>query len=396
MATNRQIIMLALSPLGPRATAVKLGISPRWVYTLLARYRAEGEAAFEPRSKRPLSSPASTPEPIRRKICELRLELAERGDDNGADTIAYWLTQEGLTAPSRATIHRILREAGLVCPQPKKRPKASYLRFQAAQPNEMWQADFTHVQLADGTDVEVLDILDDHSRFLLHLSAYPHVTGPIVVTSFAATFHEHGQPASVLTDNGLVFTARFARGGGDNAKNGLENLLHIHGIRQINGRPGHPQTQGKIERFHQTLKKWLAAQPTPTTRAGLEELLTRFQQHYNTRRPHGAIGRRTPAVAYAALPKAAPGDPLAPEARLREDTVGKDGKVTLRYAGKLRHLGIGRAWKGRKVRILVIGDEAIVALEETAEVIAEYDLDPTKNYHAKRPHAADQRTRTNE
>lgn len=279
MATNRQIIMLALSPLGPEATAAKLGISSRWVYTLVARYRAEGEAAFEPHSKRPRTRPARTPH---------------------------------------------------------------------------------------------------------------------VVTSFAAAFHERGRPASVLTDSGLVFIARFARGGGDNAKNGLENLLHIHGIRQINGRPGHPQTQGKIERFHQTLKKWLAAQPAPQTLAALEALLGQFQRYYNQHRPHGAIGRRTPAVAYAALPKAVPGEHPSPETRLREDTVGPDGKVTLRYAGKLRHLGIGRAQKRQRVRILVIGDEAIVALAKTAEVIAAYDLDPTKNYHAKQPHAADQRTRTKE
>lgn len=390
MATNRQIITMALSGLGPTETARRLGISPRWVLALLARHRAEGEAAFEPRSRRPRSRPNQTPEPVRTRICQLRTELAARGDDNGADTIAYWLREEGLSPPSRSTIHRILHEAGLVTPQPKKRPKASYLRFEAAQPNEMWQADFTHVRLADGSDVEVLDILDDHSRYLLRINAHRRVTGACVVADFTRAFADHGMPASVLTDNGMVFTTRLARGGGDNAKNGFEKLLHTHGIRQVNGHPGHPQTQGKIERFHQSLKKWLAARPAPATIAELNTQLEQFREHYNQHRPHAAIGRRTPGTAYAALPKAAPGQISAPDARLREDTVCRDGKVTLRYAGRLRHLGVGRAYKHQKVRILVIDDEAMISLAKTGEVIAEYDLDPTKDYHPKRPHPADQ------
>lgn len=387
MATNRQIITLALSPLGPRGTADKLGISRRWVYTLLARYRDEGEAAYQPRSKAPHHRPGTTPDQVRTRIRELRAELLARGDDAGADTIAHWLTQEGLPAPARSTIHDILRDAGLVTSQPKKRPKSSYIRFQAAQPNEMWQSDFTHVRLADGTDSEVLDILDDHSRYLLHISAHRRVTGPIVVTAFTTTFTTHGHPASVLTDNGMVFTTRYARGGGDNAKNGLEKLLHTHGIRQINGRPNHPQTQGKIERFHQTLKKWLRARPAPDTLDELNQLLADFTEHYNTRRPHGAIGRRTPHTAYTAIPKAGPGDPLPPETRIREDTVSPEGKVTLRYAGKLRHLGIGRAHKHQQVRILIIENRTIVALKNTGEIIAEHILDPTKDYQPKQPPA---------
>lgn len=396
MATNRQIITMAQSSLGPSGTADKLGISTRWVQKLLARYRLEGDAAFEPRSTSPAIRPNATPDHVCNRVCQLRTELAAQGDDNGADSIAYWLDKEGLAPPSRATIHRILQRAGMVTAQPTKRPKSSYIRFQAAQPNEMWQADFTHIRLADGTDVEVLDILDDHSRFLLHIRAHRRVTGPGVVTAFTTTITTYGEPASVLTDNGLVFTTRFARGGGDNAKNGLEKLLHSRRIRQINGRPSHPRTQGKIERFHQTLKKWLAARPPAATITDLNRLLDTFQEHYNTRRPHGGIGRRTPVTAYTALPKATAGQHHNPDARIREDTVCRDGKVTLRYAGKLRHLGVGRPYKHQKVRILVIDDEAIVALIETAEVIAEYDLDPAKDYHAKRPQPADQRTPTNE
>lgn len=394
MATNRQIITMALSELGPAGTAAHLGLSTRWVYRLLARYRDEGEAAFTPRSKRPHTSPTATTPALMEAICDLRTLLTTRGDDAGADTIAYWLTHQGLTPPSRATIHRILATAGLITPAPKKRPHASYTRFEAAQPNELWQADFTHVRLADGTDCEVLDILDDHSRYLLHLHARRRVTATTVLTDFHTTTTTHGTPAALLTDNGLVFTARYARGGGDNAKNALEKYLHTHHIRQINGRPGHPQTQGKIERFHQTLKRWLAAHPSPTTITDLNTLLNQFRDHYNHHRPHKALGQRTPHTAYTALPKASPGNPPQPDVRTREDTVCDNGKVTLRYAGKLRHLGVGRAHKHHKVRILVINTHAIVALKKTGEIIGEYTLDPTKDYHPKQPQAHHQRTHT--
>ncbi len=139
--------------------------------------------------------------------------------------------------------------------------------------DECWQSDFTHWHLADGTDMEILNWLDDHSRYLLGITAHAPVTGDLVTTRFLATAEEHGYPASTLTDNGRVYTARF--GGG---KNAFEYLLALLGITQKNGHPGHPQTQGKIERFHQTLKRWLAQQPPATTPIELQAQLDAFQQ----------------------------------------------------------------------------------------------------------------------
>ena len=138
-------------------------------------------------------------------------------------------------------------------PAPRKRPKSSYHRFAAEQPNECWQSDFTHWSLADGSGIEILNWLDDHSRLLLAATAYRRVAGPDVVASFTATAAHHGLPASTLTDNGSVYTSRFTHGHND-----FERLLASLGITQKNGHPGHPQTQGKIERFHQTVKRWLA------------------------------------------------------------------------------------------------------------------------------------------
>ncbi len=171
-------------------------------------------------------------------------------------TIARHLEQARLLAPSTSTIRRILHQAGLITPEPRKRPRSSYVRFQAAQPNETWQSDFIHWRLADGTDVEILNWLDDHSRFLLSCTAHQPVTGDHVVAVFLDVVHQHGAPASTLTDNGSVYTSRFTGG-----RNAFEYVLPLLGTRQKNGSPGHPQTQGKTERFHQTLQRWLRARP---------------------------------------------------------------------------------------------------------------------------------------
>jgi transposase len=205
------------------------GVSRAWLYKLLTRYDAEGEAAFEPRSKRPRSSPSATPQPVVDRVLALRAQLTGQGLDAGPHTIAWHLTQEGITV-STATISRILTRHGAVVRQPGKRPKSSYRRFQADLPNQVWQSDFTHWQLADGspggTDVEILNWLDDHSRYLLGCTVHRPVTGPVVLAQFRAVVAAHGLPASVLTDNGLVYTTRFAGGRrGRATRNGFETEL---------------------------------------------------------------------------------------------------------------------------------------------------------------------------
>src|SRR4051812_22926943 len=172
----------------------------------MARYAAEGEAAFEPRSRRPRSSPRATAPDTVELVLRLRKQLADSGLDAGADTLGWHLTHRHQLTLSRATIHRILTRAGAVVPEPAKRPKASYLRFAAEQPNETWQSDFTHYRLTTptgepGADTEILTWLDDHSRLALHVSAHPRITGPIVLATFGQACHQHGYPASTLTDN---------------------------------------------------------------------------------------------------------------------------------------------------------------------------------------------------
>lgn len=385
MKPKNLVIVRAVREQGmsPTEAAARYGVTRQWVHTLVARYDTEGPDGVAPRSRAPHSRPGTTPPVIRDRIIELRRDLTTRGADAGPATIAWHLEQEGRAAPSTATIRRILHAAGLIIPAPGKRPRSSYVRFEAELPNECWQADITHWHLASGIRVEILDFLDDHSRLLLDIRAAAAFTGPMVVAVMTELIGCHGAPMSTLTDNGLVFTTRLARHKG--ARGGFEKLLAIHGITQKNGRPGHPQTQGKIERFHQTLKRFLAARPLPATIDDLQTLLTEFQAWYNTARPHRSVGGRTPHQAYTALPKATPTGTHRSEWRSRTDKIDKHGKVTVRYAGKIRHLGVGKAHAGTPVLLLIHDRDVTVSNANTGEIIAEHRIDPNKNYQPKRP-----------
>jgi transposase len=176
------------------------GVSQGWVSRLVARYRADGEAAFEPRSRRPKTSPAAISDQVAGLIVALRKDLAGQGLDAGPDTICWHLAHHHRIRVSAATVSRYLTRAGLVVPEPRKRPKSSYLRFAAEQPNECWQADFTHYPLAGGAGTEILTWLDDHSRHALSVTAHQAVTGPIVLAAFRACCAAYGAPASTLTD----------------------------------------------------------------------------------------------------------------------------------------------------------------------------------------------------
>jgi len=357
------------------------GVARSWVCTLLDRYRDEGEAAFGPRSRRPKTSPSAISPDTVELITRIRKELAGQGLDAGPQTIAWHLEHHHGLRVSPATVSRYLARAGLVTPEPRKRPRSSYLRFAAEMPNECWQSDFTHYPLADGTDTEILAWLDDHSRYLLRITAHRRVSGAAVVAEFRAAAAEHGIPASTLTDNGLVFTTRFA--GGRGGRNGFEAELRRLGVRQKNSKPNHPQTQGKIERFWQTLKAWLAARAAqPATLTQLQALLDNFTAVYNQQRPHRALPHRaTPVIAYTARPKAAPGDRASDNHdRVRTDRVDADGKLTLRSGGKLHHIGIGRTHARTPVLMLVQDLHIRVINAATGELLRELILDPSRDY----------------
>ena len=371
------VLQIVSKQLSVTEAAAEYGFSRRHLQRLLARYRQGGLKALEPRSRRPKSNPAATSDVVRERIIELRGELARNGSDAGPVTIAWHLAREGLGEPSTSTIRRILHQQGLIVAQPRKRPRSSYVRFQAAQPNEMWQSDATHWCLADQTDVEILNWLDDHSRYLLSATVHQPLTGDDVVAVFLDVIGDHGAPASTLTDNARIYTARF--GGGRNA---FEYLLPLLGVTQKNGAPGHPQTQGKIERFHQTQKRWLAARPAARTLPELQDQLDAFRAHYNEHRPHRALQRRTPGDAYRATPKTAPATNGHAQGhyRLRYDRLDTTGKMTLRRAGRMHHLGIGAAHARKHVLALADDHHVTVTDPQTGEALSRHLIQPDKSY----------------
>jgi transposase InsO family protein len=357
-------------------------VSRYWVQQLCHRYALEGAAAFEPRSRRPHHNPGAVGVVLEDKIVRLRKTLDKHGYDAGAATIAEHLTRDPavLNVPAVSTIWRILTRRGFGVSQPHKRPRSSWKRFCAELPNQCCQADVTHWRLADHTEVEILDILDDHSRLAVASTARPTMTGPDVVDTFLAAFTRWGTPAGVLTDNGAIFTAKY-RGDGRTA---LEITLGDLRIKYSHSRPYHPQTCGKVERFHQTLKKHLRTQPAAATVAELQHQIDAFLAYYNTIRPHRALRRRTPIEAFTDRPKAFPnGYQIPPHYRVRHDKIDAAGVITLRYHSRLHHIGLSKHLHGTKVTVLIDDRDIRILARDTGQLIRKLILDPTRDYQPR-------------
>jgi len=351
-------------------------ISRSWFYELLARYRRDGPAALEPRSHRPASCPHQVDQAVVEAIVELRQQLAAAGLDAGPQTILHNLSGRFPNPPSRVTVWRVLKRQGLITPEPHKRPKASFVRFEAELPNELWQTDATEWHLADSSKVEILNLIDDHSRLCLASVAVRTVKAADALQTFYSAVEEFGLPARFLSDNAAVFSGKSRRG-----RVALESELDRLGIQCVHSTPYHPQTCGKVERFHQTVKKWLTTQPQASTITELQGQLDTFRDYYNTVRPHRALHRRTPAEAYAARPKAtASGVPLVDgHYRVRHDKIDSDGKLTLRYNSRLHHIGMGRRHAQTPVLVLV-HDLHVRILSTSGRLLRDFELDPNRDY----------------
>lgn len=350
-------------------------VSRSWIYKLLERFKRGGYASLEPGSRRPRSCPHQVEAKVQKLILKLRRDLTAAGHDAGPHTIHFHLAKKLAEPPSVATIWRILKRHGLVTPQPQKRPKSSFIRFAAELPNETWQADATPWTLADGSAVEILNFLDDCSRVALASSCFRTVKGHDVAHVFQAASNTFGLPASLLTDNGAVFTGRQRRG-----KVILELELERLGIVPKHSAAYHPQTCGKVERFHQTLKRFLKKQPAPRSLAELQHQLDIFRVYYNNLRPHRALNRKTPMALFNSLIKARPLNQPAPvDHRVRRDKIDRFGKVTLRYLGRLRHIPVGTAHKNKKVNLLVAGPDVRIVTDD-GELLRALTIDPNRNY----------------
>lgn len=360
-----------------RDVAAAHGVSKSWVAALVSRFRSGGYEAIAPRSRAPHTVPRRTAEDLEDLIVGIRKTLCDDGLDAGATTIAYHLGQLIAAVPSVSTIHRVLRRRGFITPEPHKRPRSSWMRFEASLPNECWQSDMTHWALGDGAGVEIVNFIDDYSRAIVASRVFDVATGPRVLNTFQEAARTWGFPASLLTDNGAIYTAAYRNG-----RSALESELLSLGIAFKHSRPYHPQTCGKIERFHQTLKNFLAKQPAASSIAELQAQIDRFVAYYNDVRPHRARDRMTPRAAFDARDKATPQGfklVVGKETRVRHDRIDAAGKLTIRYRSRLHHIGVGRAYKRLRVIVLVSGLQ-IRVLTQDGELLRELRLDPAKDY----------------
>lgn len=350
----------------------ELGISRQTYYKYKRRFEAEGPAGLVERSRRPHRSPGMIPADVEDEIVRLRKTLPV---DNGAQTIAYHLQRGGWETPSVAAIHRALVRRGLVTAQPHKRPRSSYHRFQWPEPNALWQIDATRWELANGQPVWIMDLLDDHSRVALAARVHDGPTAHAAWEAFCAAAQHWGLPARVLSDNGTCFTAQASSGG----EAAFERDLRAAGICYIHSSPHHPQTCGKLERFHQTLKKWLATQPSASTHAELQAQIDTFLAYDNHDRPHRALAGATPLEAWRVTPPATPGPPIPASPNASLHTVVANNLISW---GRHR-IAVGPGLIGQHV-LVIARDDDLTVLGPTG-LIRRLTLDRTRNYQPINP-----------
>jgi transposase InsO family protein len=350
----------------------QLGISRQTAYKWRARYRAEGVAGLEDRSRAANTPHGRTASAIEDRVVAIRKRLAEEGLDHGPASVRDRLVADRISV-SDATVWRILTRRGQINPQPAKRPRSSWLRWERERPNECWQGDDTHYILAGGQEVKVINMLDDHSRLNVESLAVVHCYSPRIWEAFTHAAQRHGVPAEFLNDNGRAW--RSAEG---NAPTVFQAGLARLDVGHIHSSPYHPQTCGKTERFHQTQRRWLDAHPTARTIAELQVLLDAFRDIYNNHRPHRAIGRRTPAEVWAATPPATPARAATEQpATIARCVVSAAGAIT---AGNRLKIGVGVQWATHPVVVIRQADQATIIQAETGELIRQFTINPNRYY----------------
>ncbi|MEW1960789.1 IS481 family transposase [Kineococcus sp. NPDC059986] len=278
------------------------GISRKSFYELRRRAQLHGPAAvLEPRSRRPASSPAKLTDDVKDQAVAVRAALAASGLDHGPISVHDKMTSMGLpVVPSTAALARILRERGVARAEPKKKPRSAWRRFVYPAPNACWQLDATEYVLTGGRKCVIFQLLDDHSRYAVASVVAASETSAAAIATFDKAVAAHGVPQRLLTDNGAALNP---------TRRGRIGQLVEHasrlGVEAITGKPYKPTTQGKNERFHQTLFRYLDQQPLAESLAELQAQVDAFDHVYNTQRPHqGLPGRVTPLTAWQATAKA--------------------------------------------------------------------------------------------
>jgi transposase InsO family protein len=351
----------------------QLGISRQSFYKWRSRYVVFGPVGLQERSRAPRAPAGRTCSAVEDDIVRLRKQLSADGLDAGADTIRWHLARAGAVVPSTATVWRILVRRGQINPNPNKRPPSSWRRFERERPNECWQIDATHATLIADT-VEVINVIDDHSRVCVASVAVTTCTSIDAWDTFCRATQRWGIPAALLSDNGRAFRAP------DHDRPVLfQRMLTGLNVTQHHSRPRHPQTCGKVERFHQTQRRWLDAHDPPATLTELQALLDTFTDIYNHHRPHRALNRNTPAAIWAAQPAATPTRAATtPTPNITTTHVNAQGVI---YIAANTSVGIGVRHHGTHLTILEHDQHVTIIATDTGDTLRQLDLQPGRRYY---------------
>ncbi|MCB0957152.1 MAG: IS481 family transposase [Ilumatobacter sp.] len=352
-------------------------ISRQTFYKYRRRFKLEGADGLESRSRRPRTTPTAVSAAVEDAIVRARKELDDFGTDNGAWSIRQRLLDEAvIDVPSQATIWRVLKRRGMIVPEPKKRPRGSFRRFVFPRPNDCWQIDATHYPLADGTTVEIINVIDDHSRLCPASRAVDVCTTINAWEAIIEGGARWGLPARILSDNGTQFNQSRR-----NRQSQFELNARQAGIVSIASTPYHPQTCGKVERFHQTLKTWLDKQShRPATLAELQTLLDTFQDYYNTQRPHRSLHGHRPAAVWGAQPHAVPADtPITSTLHLRQQLkVNATGNIRVHRHNANWSINVGVDYAGLTLDVIINTIDCIIFRDR--ELVRSLTINPD-TYH---------------
>ncbi len=365
MELRREFVLLARTANLPFTQLCRrYNIAPKTGYKWLHRFETEGQAGLEDRSRRPHHQPRKTSPHIEQAVLKYRQEC----NVWSGRKIARLMKDDGHTdIPSPSTITEILRRRGLLHPGTSS-PTQNYIRFEHPFPNDLWQMDFKgDFPLARGR-CHTLTVLDDHSRYSLCLAACANERHETVKQHLSCTFERYGLPLRMTMDNGSPWRS----GGHPNRLTQLTVWLIEHGIAVSHSRPYHPQTQGKDERFHRTLKDELVGRQTFADLARCQAAYGPWRDRYNTRRPHEALDMDTPIQHYEPSPRAYQPNPEPYEYGVNDKlrTVGRNMTISFKY----HTIGVGKALIGRRVALRPSTEDGVYTMHFCHQQIGKIDL----------------------
>lgn len=369
MEQRREFVRLAMMEgVNRRELCRRFEISPEIGYKWLARAGA-GDVELADRSRRPHASPGRSPSTTEAAVLAVR----ETHPAWGARKIKAWLEARGAAAPAVSTVHEILRRHGRIEPFPTS-PGKAWTRFEKDEPNELWQMDFKGwVKLSGGERCHPLTLLDDHSRFSPGLKACADQQGPTVKGHLEQAFRRHGLPKAFFVDNGPPWGEatgeRWTR---------LEVWLLKLGVRVLHSRPYHPQSRGKIERFHRSLAAEVFALRTFDSLAQVQRAFDQWRETYNHERPHQALDQACPISRYRVSPRAMPDQPPSPEYD-EQDIVRtvSTTKAYVRFNGRLWR--VPKAFQGERLAIRPLDRDGSYGVFFASHRVATIDLTQTKS-----------------